>query len=260
MIVMKHLYKKLFILLLLQFIFFFGVFAQENGTKDSLTIDETWKLLSTYEKLSFDEGLEIIYHIKYDQNDSVSYKLLTDSIWNFIYKDFILYNIRERQIMDSLKKIIRDTLKFSLEINQKSITDYKNIKFYISYIKDNKRSVLQLQTIDSLIILPSYDLVFDSVYIILQFENIYLYSGKHSNFRNFHHLKKLIYIHETYPFTNMFTNWSVSNIREDARTNNSEGFLYIGFNCFGDPCTCANLLIPDIKKYYKIGKQLVSNK
>lgn len=257
---MKHLIKKLFIFLLLQFIFIFGVFAQENRIKDSLSIEETWKLLSTYEKLSFDEGLEIIFHIKYDQNDSVSYKLLTDSIFNFIYKDFILYNIRERQIMDSLRKIIRDTLKFSLEINQKNITDYKNIKIYISYIKDNKRNVLKLQTIDSLIILPSCDLVFDSVYIIVQFKDKYLNLYQHSYFKKYYHLKKLVIIHETFPFTNILTNWSVRHIRERARTNNSEGFLYIVFDCFGDTCSCAEILIPDIKKYYKIGKQLVKNK
>jgi hypothetical protein len=68
-------------------------------------------------------------------------------------------------------------------------------------------------------------------------------------------LNQLVIIHETYPYTNMFTNCSVSHIREEARTNNSEGFLYIEFNY-----TCAKILIPDLKKYYKFGKQLVKNK
>lgn len=260
MIAMICLYKKLILLFLLQFILSSVIFSQENRIPDSLSIEETWKLLSTYEKLSFDEGLEIIYHIKNDQIGTFQYKFLTDSIWNFINKDFILYNIKERQILDSLIKIVRDTLKFSLEINLTTITDYKNIKFYISYVKDNRRNVLKLQTIDDQLILPPYDQVFDSAYIIVQYKDIYLNIYQHSYFSEFYHLKKLVIIHETNPYTNLFTNWNVSSIREHARNNKSEGFLYVGFNCFGDPCTSAELLIPDIKKYYKIGKQLVRYK
>lgn len=260
MIAMICLFKKLILLFLLQFILSSVIFSQENRIPDSLSIEETWKLLSTYEKLSFDEGLEIIYHIKNDQIGTFQYKFLTDSIWNFINKDFILYNIKERQILDSLIKIVRDTLKFSLEINLTTITDYKNIKFYISYVKDNRRNVLKLQTIDDQLILPPYDQVFDSAYIIVQYKDIYLNIYQHSYFSEFYHLKKLVIIHETNPYTNLFTNWYVSSIREHARNNKSEGFLYVGFNCFGDPCTSAELLIPDIKKYYKIGKQLVRYK
>lgn len=257
---MKTLYKKTASFFLIQFILIITLFSQENQIKDSLTIDETWKLLSKYEQLSFDEGMEIIYHIKYDQNDTIQYKLVTDSIFNLINKPFYLSEIRNHQIIDSLIKIVRDTLKFTLEINQKSINDYKNIHFYISYKKDNNIFIQKLQTLDNLIVLPSHNQVFDSVYIIIQYKEIYLNIYQHSYFSKLYHLKKLIIIHETNPYTNLFTNWNVSSIRELARNNKSEGFLYVGFDCFGDPCTSAELLIPDIKKYYKYGKQLVRNK
>ena len=257
---MKNIFKKIILLFLFKVILMIGLFAQESKNKDSLTIDETWKLLSTIEKLTFDEGMDIIYRIKHDQNDSIPYKLVTDSIFNIINKPFFLTNIRNRQIVDSLYKIVRDTLKFSLEINLITITDYKNINFYISYVKDNKRNILKLQTVDNQIILPSYDRVFDSVYIIVQYKDIYLNLFENSNFKGFYHLKELVFVHVSYPYIKKFPSKNSSSLTERAKLSNFEGWLYIRFDCFGDPCTYLELFIPDVKKYYKIGKQLIKIK
>lgn len=258
-IMYRNLIKITFVFLF-QFVFIQIMFSQENRIKDSLTIDETWKILSTYEKLSFDEGMEIIYRIKYDKNDTAKYRLLTDSIFNIIYKDFKSENIRNSQLIDSLINIVRDTLKFSLEINQTTITDYKNIKFYLSYILDNKRNILKLQTIDNLIILPSYNQVFDSVYVILQYKDIFLNLFENSNFKGFYHLKELVFVHESYPYINKFPSKNSSSLSERAKLSNFEGWLYVRFDCFGDPCTSSELFIQDVKKYYKFGKQLVKYK
>ena len=67
------------------------------------------------------------------------------------------------------------------------------------------------------------------------------------------------YYHETYPYTKLSNDSEVSPTRERARKNKSEGFLYIHNIVYGDG-TCMELLIPDVKKYYKYGKQLVRNK
>lgn len=235
-----------------------NTYSQENRIKDSLSIDETWKLLSTYEKLSFEEGMDFINHIKYEVSDSISYIQLIDSILNFIYKDVSLMYIRHYQLMDSISKIIRDTIPYSFDLNQNRIKDYNHIKFFISYVKDGKRKVLKLQTIDSLIILPPHDQIFDSVYLILKYKNIYLSTYINKDLKGYYHLRGLEFIHETVPFyrNKYFLN---NSIRERARETNAEGFLYVGYNSYGNGL-CRELLIPDIKKYYKHGKQLVKSK
>jgi hypothetical protein len=259
MISMNSLFKKILLLFIFQFIAIFMLCAQENRIKDSLTIEETWKLLSTFEKLSFEEGMDFINQIKYEFSDSISYIQLIDSILNFIYKDVSLMYIKHFLFFDSISKIIRDTLPFSFVINQNRINDYNHIKFFISYVKDGKRKVLKLQTIDSLIILPPHDQIFDSVYLILKYKNIYLSTYINKDFKGYYHLNGLEYIHETVSFYIDKYFIDCNYIRERARETNAEGFLYVGYIVYGDGL-CSELLIPDIKKYYKHGKQLVKNK
>lgn len=258
MISMKITFKKILFIFIFQFMAIIMLFAQENRTKDSLTIDETWKLLSTYEKLSFDDGLEIIFLIKYDKADSVKYRLLTDSIWNFIYKPLSQQWEENQRFSDSIRNCIKDTLPYSLVINGSFINDYDEINFYISYIENQDRIVLKLNKHDNLLILPPYNLSFDSVFLILQYKEIYLVDKVYL-FKHYYHIMGLEYIHETVPY--YIDNYCLDNnyIRERARTNNSEGFLYICYTVYGDG-TCREELIPDLKKYYKIGRQLVGNK
>jgi len=257
MFCMKFLFKKILLIFFFQFIAIFMLCAQENRIKDSLTIEETWKLLSTFEKLSFDDGLEIIFLIKYDKADSVKYRLLTDSIWNFIYKPLSQQWIENQRISDSMRNCIKDTLPYSLVINGSYINNYDEINFYISYIENQDRIVLKLNKNDNLLTLPPYNLSFDSAFLILQYKEIYLVDQL-LFFKKYYHLMELKFIHETVSY--YIDNYSLDNrdIRESARKNNSEGFLHIGYITWGGG-TIMKELIQNIEEYYKKGKQLVDN-
>jgi len=253
---MKTLTKYLFILFT-QILICQVAHSQEISKRDSLSIDETWKLLSTFEKLSFDDGLEIIFLIKYDKADSVKYRLLTDSIWNFIYKPLSQQWIENQRISDSIRNCIKDTLPYSLVINGSYINNYDELNFYISYIENQDRIVLKLNKNDNLLILPPYNLSFDSAFLILQYKEIYLVDQLFF-LKKYYHLMEVKFIHETVSY--YIDNYSLDNrnIRESARKNNSEGFLHIGYITWGGG-TGKMVLIENIVEYYKKGKQLIDN-
>ncbi len=96
--------------------------------------------------------------------------------------------------------------------------------------------------------------------MIVQYKDIYLHLYQSSYFKNFYHLKELEIYHETRPYTNLFTNWDTDTIREKARASDSEGFVYAHYNCYASTCTCHEILIENLKEFYKIGKNLVEKK
>lgn len=248
--------QKYFILFLL-FILPHTILEGQILGKDSLTIDETWHLLQNIEKLTIEEGMEIIKHIQFESEDHNEYKEITDSIWSLINKPFKKIVEEQNKIRDSLNKITWDTLSFEFYLNGVKMFDNSNIHMFFLTQRTNYYEREEIQIIDSNFIIPETISYTDSGIFLIQYKEMFFYEFQKS-WKYIASQYKIGLIVDIYPFNENENEGFIGEMAyKRAREENMEAIFKISYH---KAWTEKIIYISDLKDCFKKGRKYVYGK